>query len=104
VASGQLPVASKDRLLIVARGFAVVVCVLAISLDWPWWVMTIAGGLTLGLFCVTPLSRRAYVCGRDDSRATDIPHGGQKVLVMTEREANQRNAALVANGREEYLE
>jgi hypothetical protein len=89
-----------------ARVFGIAACILAIALSWPWWVCVAAGGITIWLFSIPdPPPRRLYicqrVCQRDLSHATDIPAGGHQVLLMTEREANQRNAALAANGLEE---
>lgn len=75
-------------MLTAARVFGVIGCILSIALGLPWWAHTFFGGATIWAFSTAPVPRRAYICGR-------------QILVMTEREALQRNAALAANGLEE---
>ena len=75
-------------MLTAARLASVIACILVITLA-PWWACAAAGGITIWLFSIPdPPPRRAYIRDR-------------QILVMTEREASQRNAALAANGLEE---
>lgn len=75
-------------MLTAARALGVAGCVLSIAFWWPWWTIMFFGAATIWAFSTTPVPRHTYICG-------------QQVMVMTARQASQRNAALAANGLEE---